>query len=106
MNDEWKERPSMTASAYCIVHIESNPFSPCQHGMDQYFVSAAFLGLAIVFAVARFRIKPRHPLPPGPVPKLLTGNAHQLPTKEPWRTYADWAEKYGTLPLKGKLGKV
>lgn len=49
--------------------------------------------LAIVFFYSRRHSK--LPLPPGPRPKLFTGNAHQLPKKEPWLTYAKWAESYG-----------
>jgi hypothetical protein len=50
--------------------------------------------LATVFFYSRRRYS-RLPLPPGPCPKFFTGNAHQLPKKEPWLTYATWAESYG-----------
>ncbi|KAG1902565.1 cytochrome P450 [Suillus fuscotomentosus] len=51
--------------------------------------------LATVFFYSRRYSK--LPLPPGPCPKLFTGNAHQLPKKEPWLTYAKWAESYGPI---------
>ncbi|KAH8112914.1 cytochrome P450 [Phellopilus nigrolimitatus] len=35
--------------------------------------------------------------PPGPVGLLLTGNAHQTPKQEPWRTYAQWGREYGPV---------
>ncbi|KAJ7701790.1 cytochrome P450 [Mycena rosella] len=39
----------------------------------------------------------RLPLPPGPPPRLLTGNVHQLPKSEPWLRYAEWAKEYGPI---------
>ncbi|OJA14465.1 hypothetical protein AZE42_12230, partial [Rhizopogon vesiculosus] len=52
-------------------------------------------GIIIVFVTAfavyvynRRRSTLAFPLPPGPPPKFFTGNAHQLPQKEHWRTYA------------------
>jgi hypothetical protein len=35
------------------------------------------------------------PLPPGPPGKLISGNVHQLPKTEGYRTYAKWADVYG-----------
>ncbi|KAF9256846.1 cytochrome P450 [Marasmius fiardii PR-910] len=37
------------------------------------------------------------PLPPGPPPKLISGNLHQLQRVEPWVGYMKWAEKYGPI---------
>jgi hypothetical protein len=56
----------------------------------------ALLGAAILAAVtywylSRLRLR----LPPGPKPRLLFGNLHQLPSTEPWLTYADWAKAFG-----------
>jgi hypothetical protein len=52
--------------------------------------------LATVFFYSRHRYTgSKLPLPPGPYPKFFTGNAHQLPKKEPWLMYATWAERYG-----------
>ncbi|TBU25958.1 cytochrome P450 [Dichomitus squalens] len=45
------------------------------------------------------------PLPPGPRPKLLAGNVHQVPRVEPWKTYADWAKKYGQIFLLRVFGQ-
>ncbi|KAF8880404.1 cytochrome P450 [Infundibulicybe gibba] len=38
----------------------------------------------------------RPPLPPGPKPKLLIGNALDIPTRAAWLTYTKWAETYGS----------
>jgi hypothetical protein len=50
----------------------------------------AFLGL-VIYRLASHKL----PLPPGPPGKLISGNVHQLPKSEGWRTYAEWAETYG-----------
>lgn len=58
----------------------------------------ALLGAAILAAVAYWylsRSLRRLRLPPGPKPRLLFGNLHQLPSTEPWLTYAHWAKAFG-----------
>ncbi|KAJ6605697.1 cytochrome P450 [Mycena sp. CBHHK59/15] len=37
------------------------------------------------------------PFPPGPKQRLITGNLHDIPTKEPWLTYTDWGRRYGDI---------
>lgn len=38
---------------------------------------------------------------PGPKPRLLVGNALDLPTVTPWRTYHEWRQLYGEFwPLQ------
>lgn len=56
----------------------------------------AFVALVSAVLYRRIRIK-RLPLPPGPPPRFLTGNLHQLPSNEPWLAYAEWAKQYGPL---------
>ncbi|KAF8885935.1 cytochrome P450 [Infundibulicybe gibba] len=40
------------------------------------------------------RPKRSHPFPPGPKPKPIVGNALDIPAKNAWITYSQWAEKY------------
>ncbi|KAJ7095814.1 cytochrome P450 [Mycena belliarum] len=37
------------------------------------------------------------PYPPGPTPRLITGNLHQIPAKQPWVTYTSWQVTYGDI---------
>ncbi|OCH92626.1 CyP450 monooxygenase [Obba rivulosa] len=37
------------------------------------------------------------PLPPGPKPWPLIGNALDVPSTFPWKTYAQWRQKYGDI---------
>jgi hypothetical protein len=39
----------------------------------------------------------RLPLPPGPKPWPIIGNALDIPTSTPWIAYAKWSEVYGTF---------
>ncbi|KAF8637282.1 hypothetical protein AX17_002921 [Amanita inopinata Kibby_2008] len=39
----------------------------------------------------------RQPVPPGPPPRFLSGNVHQIPRSEYWKTYRDWSQKYGPV---------
>jgi len=34
--------------------------------------------------------------PPGPKPKFITGNLHQVSPLEPWLTFTSWSKTYGT----------
>ncbi|KDR84295.1 hypothetical protein GALMADRAFT_205982 [Galerina marginata CBS 339.88] len=36
-------------------------------------------------------------LPPGPKPRFLTGNLHQLPKTTPWLTFTSWSKLYGPI---------
>ncbi|KAH7884744.1 cytochrome P450 [Phlebopus sp. FC_14] len=38
-----------------------------------------------------------HPLPPGPAPLPLVGNAFAIKPAEPWVSYTNWAKTYGEL---------
>ncbi|KAI9764930.1 MAG: hypothetical protein M1840_007955 [Geoglossum simile] len=37
------------------------------------------------------------PLPPGPPQLPIIGNLHQIPSRNPWRTYQKWHKKYGPI---------
>ncbi|KAH7917591.1 cytochrome P450 [Leucogyrophana mollusca] len=45
------------------------------------------------------------PLPPGPRPLPLLGNALQINITEPWITYADWGRRYGGIVYSRLLGQ-
>ncbi|KAJ7757069.1 cytochrome P450 [Mycena metata] len=57
------------------------------------------LALLLVISVLVWRrfFNTKLPLPPGPPARFLIGNLHQLPEKEPWLQYAEWAKEYGPL---------
>lgn len=65
--------------------------------------------LAVGVLLLRFFIKHffsvrRHsglPFPPGPTPRPIIGNLHDLPTRHPWLTYTDWGLRYGECPNRG-----
>ncbi|KDQ16087.1 hypothetical protein BOTBODRAFT_173362 [Botryobasidium botryosum FD-172 SS1] len=62
---------------------------------------AVFSGILSIFlAVLYFRRSTKShglPLPPGPKPEFLIGNARHLPTQSPWLQYTTWREKYGDI---------
>ncbi|EMD33676.1 hypothetical protein CERSUDRAFT_141968 [Gelatoporia subvermispora B] len=47
----------------------------------------------------------RLPLPPGPKPLPLVGNALDVPSDLPWRTYAQWANTYGDIIYVNVFGQ-
>ncbi|KZV76685.1 cytochrome P450 [Peniophora sp. CONT] len=36
---------------------------------------------------------------PGPKPRFFTGNIHQIPRSEAWKTYMEWSKQYGPVFL-------
>ncbi|KAF8527567.1 cytochrome P450 [Hysterangium stoloniferum] len=51
----------------------------------------------ILSLLLRRRVSSLGPLPPGPVPLPVIGNALQLPTKDPQLKYRQWYERYGDI---------
>jgi hypothetical protein len=45
------------------------------------------------------------PLPPGPTPIPVLGNAPQFPTSRSYETFSSWVEKYGDMIYMNVLGK-
>ena len=62
------------------------------------FSITSFILLALLGLVTYQWASHKMPLPPGPLGKLITGNAHQLPKIDGYRTFAKWAETYGQSP--------
>ncbi|KAI0026465.1 cytochrome P450 [Vararia minispora EC-137] len=60
-------------------------------------VLSGFASIAIVSIIHRRRKQASLPL--GPPPRFLTGNLHEIPRSESWRTYAEWANQYGPIFL-------
>ncbi|KZT21317.1 cytochrome P450 [Neolentinus lepideus HHB14362 ss-1] len=50
----------------------------------------------ITFLLYYYVLRRRLPLPPGPSPKLISGNVHQLPRQKAWETFAAWAKSYNS----------
>ena len=55
------------------------------------------LALAAVALLRYHEYRRDKDLPPGPPRLPLIGNLHQAPDKVPWRTYAQWTKKYGSI---------
>ncbi|KDQ06957.1 hypothetical protein BOTBODRAFT_167514 [Botryobasidium botryosum FD-172 SS1] len=72
--------------------------------------SLAFLSaiLSILLAPLYYLCKPVKsrglPLPPGPRPDFIIGNARHLAAKSPWLQYTAWKEKYGNIMHLEALG--
>lgn len=58
---------------------------------------SALLGLALATVIYN-RTRRQYDLPPGPPPRLLSGSTYQIPSSEPWKTYAKWSQVYGESP--------
>ncbi|KAJ6559124.1 cytochrome P450 [Mycena vulgaris] len=62
------------------------------------FLGIPLLVLLGIKIIALWRGHPsRLPFPPGPVPRFMAGNLHEIPAKQPWLTYTDWKLRYGDI---------
>ncbi|KAJ7366634.1 cytochrome P450 [Mycena albidolilacea] len=57
----------------------------------------ALILLAVAGLLNRWKATSRLPYPPGPKPKLIMGNFHDIPTELPWVTYMEWGRQYGDV---------
>ncbi|KZS88921.1 cytochrome P450 [Sistotremastrum niveocremeum HHB9708] len=63
------------------------------------------LGFFLVYKIIQtLKVDPR-PLPPGPKPVPLLGNALDLPKTQEWLTYARWGKQYGDVVHVSALGQ-
>ncbi|PSN67689.1 cytochrome P450 [Corynespora cassiicola Philippines] len=55
--------------------------------------------LAVAHAIVRLLLVGRRPagLPPGPRTLPLIGNLHLMPTHKPYKVFAEWGKKYGSI---------
>lgn len=62
-------------------------------------VLVCFFILAITYAIVRLLLVGRRPagLPPGPRTLPLIGNLHLMPTHKPYKVFAEWGKKYGSI---------
>ncbi len=61
------------------------------------WVAAAAVSFLLLRAYVKSKQYPRHlPLPPGPKPKPILGNALDIPLSKQWLTFQRWAAEYGT----------
>ncbi|KAF8868368.1 cytochrome P450 [Infundibulicybe gibba] len=55
---------------------------------------AVFITILVLFIKSKYN---RKPFPPGPGAKFLSGNFHQILSKEPWLVFKKWSKTYGPL---------
>ncbi|KAG2031138.1 cytochrome P450, partial [Suillus americanus] len=63
----------------------------------------SIIALVVASGLIRRRVYPL-PLPPGPRPLPILGNALRLNTKRPWLTYTEWGKAYGKIIHSRILG--
>lgn len=71
-------------------------------------IRSTFLALAgaLVLAKVVFAFSRRRPhYPPGPKGWPLVGNVTDMPRKEEWLTFTEWARAYGSLVYLDLLGQ-
>jgi len=64
--------------------------------------SFSFLSILYVYR----KTCPSTALPPGPPQPPVVGNAFQMPKKQPWLKYSEWAEQYGESSLAKERGMI
>lgn len=69
-----------------------------------FYLGLPFVLLAIWYTKSR-DTRRRQPLPPGPKPHFLLGNATDFPKEAPWLTFEEWKKQYGDLVYINILGK-
>ncbi|OCH88668.1 cytochrome P450 [Obba rivulosa] len=57
------------------------------------------------YANASANVYQSRPLPPGPTPLPVIGNVLDVPSVTPWKTYAQWADRYGGIVFMRVFGQ-
>jgi hypothetical protein len=61
-----------------------------------FILPTAFLYLWLRHRINTRGANPRNlPLPPGPKPRPIIGNALDMPREYEWLTYSEWAKQFG-----------
>ncbi|KAL1951983.1 hypothetical protein VTO73DRAFT_1132 [Trametes versicolor] len=69
-------------------------------------VAAAAVSLLLLRAYVKSKQYPRYlPLPPGPKPRPILGNALDIPLSKQWLTFQRWAAEYGDIFHISLLGQ-
>lgn len=65
--------------------------------MDSLIPATTLIAAVIIAILFYTNVSSRHAknLPPGPARLPVIGNAHQMPTEDPWWVFAEWGRKYG-----------
>lgn len=94
-----------------LSNLASNPISPMIHTIvpsslqvDVGFVSTGWFAVGALALLTLTVLvfggelsQSQKPLPPGPVPDFIIGNARQIPKKIVWLAYSNLADKFGAL---------
>ncbi|KAI0027839.1 cytochrome P450 [Vararia minispora EC-137] len=62
-------------------------------------LSLVLSALLVVVLAYGVRLSLQPPFPPGPASRFFTGNIHQIPRQDTWKTYLKWAKQYGPIFL-------
>ncbi|TPX12161.1 uncharacterized protein E0L32_007047 [Thyridium curvatum] len=66
---------------------------------------AAIIAFVCLYAVRQLVPSSSLPLPPGPKPLPLIGNAHQAPKSHAWFQFTKWGREYGPIFYMNMLGQ-
>ncbi|KAG7446121.1 cytochrome P450 [Guyanagaster necrorhizus] len=64
-------------------------------GQLEFLAGLVLLGLTLALS-STILFRGAQQLPPGPPPKTISGNIHQMPRVAPWTTFAEWSKQYGS----------
>ncbi|KAJ7367004.1 cytochrome P450 [Mycena albidolilacea] len=65
--------------------------------LHYYLPAAVVLTMLAVAELSRRWRATRLLYPPGPKPRFITGNLHEIPAESAWITYTEWGKQYGDI---------